>query len=110
MRLIKRPVRITPVTLEYYRARLNEGGWESFWGHANTLAAAEEVCGHDLKPREERPAVTLDEAGYPVLFGQSYRECLVLSPEYRAGYRPSVGKEETPEDIRSWQVLRIEWE
>ena len=110
MSLIKRPVRITPVELEYYRARLNEGGWESYWGHENSLEAAKEVCGHDLRPQEERPAVTLDAAGYPMLYGQQYRECLVLSPEYALGYRPAIGKEDRAEDILSWHVLRIEWE
>ena len=108
--LIRRPVRITPVSMEYYRGRLEEGGWESYWGHANTLEAARSVCGFDLSPRTERPPVTLDAEGYPVLYGKQYRECLVLSPDYAPGHRPDIEKEDRAEDIRSGTVLRIEWE
>ncbi|MBP5586639.1 MAG: hypothetical protein J6Y92_09840 [Lentisphaeria bacterium] len=110
MSLIRRPVHITPVSLEYYKARLGEGGWVSFWGHENTLEAAKNVCGHDLRPPEARPAMTLDPAGYPVLYGRKYRECLLLSPEYSPGYRPVIGKEDSPDDIQSWHALRMEWE
>ena len=110
MSLIRRAVRIVPVTMEYYRTRLDEDAWTSYWGHENTLEAVKTVCGHDLRPTETRPALTLDEEGYPSLLGVRYRECLVLSPEYRPGYRPAIGKEDKTEDIRSWQVLRIIWE
>lgn len=110
MSLVRRAVRITPVTMDYYCKRLDEDKWISYWGHENTLEAAKTACGHDLRPTETRPALTLDEEGYPSLYGVQYRECLVLSPEYRPGYRPAIGKEDKSEDILSWQVLRIIWE
>lgn len=110
MSLIRRTVRIEPITIEYFRIRLNEGGWMSYWGHENTLEAAKNVCGHDLRPQKDRPAVELDSTGYPTLNGIQYRECLILSPEYKPGYRPSIGKEDRPEDIQAWHALRIEWE
>lgn len=110
MSLIRRAVRITPVTMDYYRERLSKGNWESFWGHANTLEVAKTECGYDLTPKTERPAMVLDEEGFPMLYGKQYKECLVLSPEYVPGYRPTIGKEDRAEDIQAWHVLRIEWE
>ncbi|MBQ7651507.1 MAG: hypothetical protein IJS15_11145 [Victivallales bacterium] len=101
---------IEPRSLEEYRARLSEGGWESYWGHENTLSAAAQECGHDLRPRESRPAVTLDSSGYPSLYGESFHECWVLSPEYSSGFRPALGEEVSLEKISSWQVLRISWD
>ena len=108
--LVRRRVVIEPRGLDEYRARLAEGGWVSYWGHENTLAAAQSVCGYDLRPLVARPAVTLDEAGYPSLGGKSYRECWVLSGEYEAGYRPAVGEEVAASRIVRWQVLRMTWE
>ncbi len=108
--LVRRRVVIEPVSLEEYRARLSAGGWESYWGHENTLAAARAVCGVDLRPREARPAVTLDADGYPSLYGETYRECWVLSPEYEPGFRPALGEEVPAERILRWQVLVIRWE
>ena len=108
--LVRRRVVIEPRSLEEYRARLASGGWVSFWGHENTLSAARTVCGFDLRPREARPAVILDAEGYPSLYGESYRECWVLSGEYEPGFRPALGEEVPAERIVRWQVLRISWE
>ena len=110
LNLIRRPVRITPVSLEEYCSVLAETDWKSYWGHANTLEAVRQICGYDLTPDMERPALTLDASGYPQLENESYRECYVLSPEYRAGFRPALGKEVGVEEILSWQILKIIWE
>ena len=110
MSLVRRRVVIEPRTLEDYRARLGGGGWESYWGHENTLEVARAVCGRDLRPREARPAVMLDAAGYPTLYGEAFRECWVLSPEYAPGFRPAVGVEVPAEQIVRGQVLRLVWE
>ena len=110
LNLIRRPVRIEPETLDHYREQLRDSEWESYWGHANTLTAVKAITGKDLTPAEERPAVELDAAGYPMLHGKTYLECWVLSPEYRKGYRPALNEEVDAESILSWQVLRIKWD
>ena len=109
MNLFRRPALVRPDSLEHYLERLRTGSWVSYWGHANTLAAVNQLCGVDLTPREARPALTTDPEGFPALYGKSYRECCVLTPEYKAGFRPSIGVEIDGGNILSWQVLRIVW-
>lgn len=108
--LFRRKAEVIPETFENYLAKLRGGRWESYWGHSNTLAAVNALCGVDLTPREERPALSTDAEGYPVLYGRSYRECWVLAPEYRPGFRPAIGVEVDNSNILSWQVVRILWE
>lgn len=108
--LVRRPVRIEPETLENYLQKLNECSWESYWGHENTLAAVNRITGKDLTPAKPRPALELDAEGYPMLYGKSYRECWLLSPDYETGYRPALKEEVDAGRIRGWQVLRIMWE
>ena len=108
--LIRRSVRIEPVTLEAYRRHLFLETWSSFWGHQNTLSCANALTGVDLTPRIERPAVILNRDGFPTLNGIEYRDCWVLSPEYRPGFRPAIGQEVQASDILGWQVLRIQWD
>ncbi len=81
----------------------------SFWGHANTLAAAEEELGRSLKPRTERPAITLSPEGLPMLGGCEFDTCWLLSPDYQEGFRPPAGAEVVPEQIAGWQVLKLTW-
>lgn len=110
MNLIRRKAVITPESLDNYLAALDSGSWESFWGHANTLRSVNQLCRHDLSPRVERPALQTDEEGYPVLYGEAFKECWVLSPEYASGFRPAIGVEVSAEQIKDWQVLHISWE
>ena len=107
--LFRRKAEVVPETFENYLAKLRSGNWESYWGHSNTLGAVNRLCGVDLTPREERPALSVDPEGFPVLYGKSYRECWVLTPEYRPGFRPAIGVEVANSDILSWQVIRILW-
>lgn len=81
----------------------------SFWGHENTRPVAEAVVGVSLKPARDRPAMMLDDEGYPTLDGRRFRICYVLSPDYAPGCRPAIGAEVAPEDIRAWHALRLEW-
>ena len=81
----------------------------SFWGHENTRAAAERVLGVSLAPRMERPAVTLSTEGRPVLDGEAFEVCWLLSPDYREGFRPPIGVEVTPDQIAGWHVLKLTW-
>lgn len=108
--LIRRKVCIEPETLPHLRETLTSCRWESYWGHANTLAAVRQFCGVDFTPKTERPALELDAEGYPCLYGESYRECWVISPEYEPGFRPPLNLEVSMERICSWQILRIHWE
>lgn len=84
-------------------------GVVSFWGHENTRAVAEAQLGVDLRPKAERPAISLDAKGYPSLDGNSFRCCYVLSPDYRAGFRPAIGEEVRAEDILGWHALKLTW-
>lgn len=110
LNLIRRPVRIEPETLDHYREQLRESEWESYWGHVNTLSVVKAITGNDLTPQKSRPALELDAEGYPTLWGKTYRECWVLSPDYEKGYRPGLKEEVEADRIQSWQVLRIMWE
>ncbi len=109
--LIRRRVVVEPCPLADLTARLADGeAIASFWGHANTLAAAETLTGRSLKPATERPTLALSPDGLPTLQGHSFRECWILSPDYSENFRPKIGEEVPAEKIRSWQVLRMEWE
>ena len=108
--LVRGPVAIEPRPLEELRESLAGRPWKSFWGHANTLAAIRQHIGRDLTPATERPALKLDDLGLPMLDGQSFCECWVVSPEYQPGYRPQIGEEVPAESILSWQALRMTWQ
>ena len=82
----------------------------SFWGHENTRAAAEGVLGVSLRPRTERPAVTLSSGNRPMLDGEEFDTCWLLSPDYPEGFRPPIGAEVTPEQIAGWHVLKLTWQ
>lgn len=107
--LIRRHVECTPQTFEEYLKQLQTGRWMSFWGHRNTLDAVNQMTHFDLTPQTERPALTLDDESFPVLNGVRYRECWILSPIYRSGFRPSVGEEVPIEKILSWNVVKMTW-
>ncbi len=108
--LIRRPVLITPIDKECFEELIAGRRVVSFWGHANTLAVAQAWCGLDLAPATARPPLRLSAEGYPELYGVAYRECLVLSPNYRPDFRPLPGQEVTPEDFLGWQMLYLKWE
>lgn len=108
--LIRRPVRIAPRRLEELRQTLTQGPFFSFWGHANTLGAANRLLGMDITPTTERPVIELDQELFPMADGRSYRVCWVLSPDYRPGFRPAIGEQVAETDIVGWQVLMIDWQ
>ena len=109
--LIRRRVTIAPVPGKESRQRLlSAGKVVSFWGHLNTLPAAEAFLGIPLAPGRERPAIALDEEKFPVIDGKRFTECFVLSPDYRPGFRPAIGQEVEPDQISGWQCLKIQWE
>ncbi len=107
--LIRRRVVIETASLEEYLRRLQTGEWTSFWGHTNTLALANALTGVDLTPKTARPALLLNQENFPTLDGREYRECWVMSPDYRPGFRPVIGQEVLPDEIQGWQILRMQW-
>lgn len=82
----------------------------SFWGHENTRGAAEAVLGVSLATHGVRPAITLSSCGHPVLNGEEYADCWLLSPDYPEGFRPAIGAEVGPEQIKGWHVLKLSWQ
>ena len=82
----------------------------SFWGHENTLAAANAFFGEDLTPKSARPALALSENLLPMLDGLEFRECWVFSPNYAEVGRPALGEEVSAVKIKSWTLLKITWE
>lgn len=81
----------------------------SFWGHENTRAAAESVLGVSLLPRAPRPAMTLSPDMRPMLYGEVFDTCWLLSPDYREGFRPAIGQEVGLDQIEGWHVLKLTW-
>lgn len=105
--LIRRPVKIRPALLRELKAAIrNADSVASFWGHGNTIAAANEILGIDVTPRTERPAVILDRK-HPSLDGVRYSVVWVLSPDYIPGFRPQIGVEVQPDQIVGWQTLKL---
>lgn len=108
--LVRRDVRIEVSSLACLREAAHGCEVVSYWGHENTLGVVESWSGLPLRPPGERPALRLHGDGLIEFDGVVYGDCWVLSPDYRRGYRPSVGVEVQVEDILSWQVLHITWE
>lgn len=79
----------------------------SFWGHKDTISVANATLGVDVTPRVERPALSLSPAKFPMLFGHTFDEVFVLSPDYKTGIRPALGTVVAAEAIASWQILKI---
>lgn len=109
--LVRRRVVIEPCEMSVLKKNIYEGVEVfSFWGHVGTLEVANSTVGADLAPRTERPALQLTEDGLPMLYGQAFHECFVLSPNYIGGFRPALGVEVTAEQISSWNLLRVVFE
>ena len=82
----------------------------SFWGHENTRAVAESVLGVSLATNGVRPTVTLSSSQRPMLDGEEFSSCWLLSPDYPKGFRPAIGSEVSPEMIEGWHVLKLSWQ
>lgn len=108
--LVRRAVRIEPVAPDALHKAARGKAVVSFWGHTNTLAAAEAFSGLPLRPSIQRPALALSVDGLPQLDGHTFSECWIVSPDYAVGYRPDPGAEVPAENITSWRILRITWE
>lgn len=105
----KSKVVIQEVELKELKQCLEKAEVFSFWGHKNTLKAAEQIVGVSLEPRTIRPALELSEDYLPTLYGETFNECWILSPDYISGFRPAIGEEVTEDKIINWIVLKINW-
>lgn len=105
--LIRRKALFEPVELEELKKRLQASEIFSFWGHSNTLAAASHLLGIDISPSVSRPVLGLSGSSLPCLAGNEFTEVWLLSPDYRENFRPAPGEEVTPDQIKSWQCLKI---
>jgi hypothetical protein len=108
--LARRHMTVRPSSVQDLRKAAQGKTVASFWGHANTLDAAEAFVGLPLAPATTRPALGLDAEGFVQFNDRSYRQCWVLAPDYASGFRPAVGEEVPREKIIGWQVLNIKWE
>ena len=108
--LIRRNVRIVPVGKKELLAEINGSRIASFWGHSNTLAVINGWLGLDLTPKAERPTLCLSGNKLPLLDGVEYQACFIISPDYRPGFRPTIGAEVDAANIMGWQILKIIWE
>lgn len=108
--MVKREVRIYPISLESLRKRvLGAAEICSYWGHANTEHVAQEILGVKFPAEDFRKPLSLSPRGYPMWGNAEFKKCHVLSPDYRNGFRPSINKEVTPDEILSWKALVLEW-
>ena len=105
--LIRNDVVISPCPLETLLSVLENAETVSFWGHRNTLTAVNQLLNHDLTPKTERPALVLSPNRKPMLDGEEFSECWILSPDYRENFRPAIGVEVTADSICNWQCLKI---
>ena len=107
--LIRRRTTFTPIVLDDMHRIIQGKNLQSFWGHANTIAAANAVLGFDVTPPTARRAVVLDNENYPTLDNVRLSAIIVCSPSYRPGYRPAEGAVSAETDIVGWQVLLVEF-
>ena len=107
--LIRTKVVFEPQPLDALRAAMVGKQICSYWGHPNTLTAANRVVDADLTPATERPALQITPHGTPHLDGHVFDECWVLSPDYASHVRPQVGEELDASKISGWRVLKLTW-
>ena len=108
--LIRCKAVISPCPLETLLKAIDGAEITSFWGHRNTLSAVNQILKRDLTPNSERPVLKLSSNDKLMLDDEEFTECWILSPDYRANFRPAIGEEVPPEKIKSWQCLKITFE
>jgi hypothetical protein len=107
--LISRSAVITPVELNEFRQEIRGCEIHSFWGHVNTLEAAEHFTGLVLAPTVSRPVLTLSDRNLPMLNAREFDVCWVLSPIYACSLRPEIGREVSIDQISGWRIKKLEW-
>lgn len=103
-------VKISEVSLDFFRDELRGGRIFSFWGHENSRLDAETYLGIKLKTMVERPVLELSDEEYPMLDNHVFKHCYVLSPDYSRSHRPAIGAEVSAALIKGWHLLRLSWQ
>lgn len=108
--LIRRTVTIRPIDKAFYASLVSsDAKLHSYWGHANTIAAANQFLGVDVTPPSARRAISLNSDNLPMLDGVLLDGIIVVSPTYVSGYRPAEGEVSSPDKIVAWQLLLVEF-
>lgn len=105
----KKTVIIKEENLEKLRELLSKAEVYSFWGHENTRKAAEQFIGVSLQTKEFRPTISLNKEGFPMLYGEKFFECWIVSPNENKSYRLAISSELSNETIESWSILKLVW-
>lgn len=104
-----RKVLIEEVSIDVFKSCVKGAVLVSFWGHENTLEKAEEFLGVSIKPIENRPSIRLSERNLPMIYGEEYKECWIVSPNYDDELRHEIGCELGKDVIHSWSILKLIW-
>jgi len=107
--LVRRRMIADPASVAELQNLLPQARVHSFWGHANTVAAASAMLGVELKPEVERPVITLNAENLPMFAGRCFSQVWLLSCNYVSSFRPAIGEEVPAAMIHSWQILRLQW-
>jgi hypothetical protein len=105
--LVRRKMTAAPITMEEVKTTIAVSGFESAWGHENTIRLVSRVLGVDIEPKEPRPAVILDEDKFPTLYGVKHTQVILISPDFKPGFRPAIGEEVGAEAILGWSALLL---
>ena len=103
-------VKIEEISLDDFTEVVKEAEIFSFWGHENSRLDAESYLRVRLSTKVERPTIELSDKGYPMLYGETFKTCYVLSPDYVQAYRPAIGTEVPTTKISGWHLLRLTWQ
>ncbi len=107
MSLARRYCTITPIDKSVLDALSSGAILHSYWGHSNTIEAANAFLGINVTPPRERRAIVLNSNKYPTLDGVLLDGIIVVSPTYVDGYRPAEGEISSPDKILDWQLLFV---
>ena len=108
--LVRRKMTAVPVELKDVITLLKTGFFISAWGHRNTLEAVNKMLGVDITPVSERPVIILNDQKFPMLNGEQFTKVLLVSPNYKKGFRPKIGEEVQEKAILSWQALLLNFD
>jgi hypothetical protein len=107
--LVRRRMTVVPISMEEVKETI-AGGFASAWGHENTVTLVSGVLGVNIAPKEPRPAVILDEEKFPTLYGVKYTRIILVSPDFKPGFRPAIGEEVSADVILGWSALLLNFE
>ena len=62
-----------------------------------------------MYPSTFRGQIKLSNKNFPVFNCVEFKECYIVSPIAIGNLRHNIGEELKPEEIVSWQLLKIEW-